>query len=199
MSFARLSIVLLFLIASTQTSPATRVYNFSIGWVTKNPDGRHERRVIGVNGDWPPPTIEATVGDRIVVNVSNDLPNTPTSLHFHGLFQNHTAHMDGAIGATQCHISPGSSMTYNFTVEQPGTYWYHSHETSQYPDGLRGPLIVHDPNNPYHGFYDKELVLTLSDWYHDEMSTIVHDFLSVTNPTGAEPGKHLPKSRYRKF
>lgn len=35
----------------------------------------------------------------------------------------------------------------------------------QYPDGLRGPLIVHDPNDPYAGKYDEEIVLTVSDWY----------------------------------
>ena len=35
----------------------------------------------------------------------------------------------------------------------------------QYPDGLRGPLIVHDPNDPYAGKYDEEIILTVSDWY----------------------------------
>ena len=37
----------------------------------------------------------------------------------------------------------------------------------QYPDGLRGPLIVHDPNDPYVGTYDEEVILTVSDWYVD--------------------------------
>ncbi len=35
----------------------------------------------------------------------------------------------------------------------------------QYPDGLRGPLIVHDPNDPYAGKYDEEVILTVSDWW----------------------------------
>ena len=61
----------------------------------------------------------------------------------------------------------------------------------QYPDGFRGPLIVHDPENPYADLYDEELVLTLSDWYHDQMPGLIAGFLSVTNPTGAEPGKTL--------
>ena len=34
----------------------------------------------------------------------------------------------------------------------------------QYPDGLRGPLIVYDPADPYKGKYDEEVVLTVSDW-----------------------------------
>lgn len=52
---------------------------------------------------------------------------------------------------------------------------------------LRAPLIVHDPSSPYVGKYDEEIVMTLSDWYHDEMPGLIQQFISVTNPTGAEP------------
>lgn len=76
-------------------------------------------------------------------------------------------------------------------IDQPGTYWYHSHEPAQYPDGLRGALIVHDPDSPYKGQYDEEIVLTLSDWYHDLTPKLLTSFMSVTNPTGAEP---IPKN-----
>ena len=72
-------------------------------------------------------------------------------------------------------------------MDQPGTYWYHSHASGQYPDGLRGPLIVQDPKSPYRGQYDEELILTLSDWYHDQMPGLLSKFISVTNPSGAEP------------
>ncbi|RVX74447.1 hypothetical protein B0A52_01573 [Exophiala mesophila] len=168
-------------------SPTARSYDFDITWTVQNPDGLQPRRVISVNGQWPPPTIEATVGDRIVVNAHNGLGDRSTSLHFHGLYQNGTTHMDGAVGVSQCAIPPGSSMVYNFTIEQPGTYWYHSHEPGQYPDGLRAPLIVHDPQSPYKDRYTHELVLSVSDWYHQEVSEITKNFLSVTNPTGAEP------------
>jgi iron transport multicopper oxidase len=41
----------------------------------------------------------------------------------------------------------------------------HSHNMGQYPDGLRGPLIVRDPQDPYAGQYDKEYIMTISDWY----------------------------------
>lgn len=68
------------------------------------------------------------------------------------------------------------------------TYWYHSHQTAQYPDGLRGALIVQDPKNPYRHMYDEEIVLTLSDWYHAEMPQVMEQFWNVANPTGAEPG-----------
>lgn len=29
--------------------------------------------------------------------------------------------------------------------------------------------------------------MTLSDWYHDPMQTLIHQFLNKNNPTGAEP------------
>ena len=56
------------------------------------------------------------------------------------------------------------------------------------PDGLRGPLIVHDPDSPYAGQYDDELVLTFSDWYHDQMPGLINYYLSPEqNQDGAEP------------
>ncbi|CAF9936325.1 MAG: hypothetical protein ALECFALPRED_006767 [Alectoria fallacina] len=170
---------------------ATVTYDFNITWVTANPDGLLNRPVIGINGQWPLPYITATIGDRVVVNVLNQLGNETTSLHFHGIYQNGSTEMDGVTGVSQCPIQPGGSFTYNFTIDQPGTYWYHSHETAQYPDGLRGPLIVNDPNSPYKGQYDEEMVLTVSDWYHDQVPKLMKSFISVTNPTGAEP---VPKS-----
>ena len=35
-----------------------------------------------------------------------------------------------------------------------GTYWYHSHISTQYCDGLRGAFIVYDPNDPNADLYD---------------------------------------------
>ncbi|PHH79355.1 hypothetical protein CDD80_5023 [Ophiocordyceps camponoti-rufipedis] len=166
-------------------------HNFDITWVRRNPDGAHERPVIGINDQWPIPPIHANVGDRVVIRVRNLLGNQTTSLHFHGLFMRGTPHMDGPDAVSQCPIPPGSEFTYDFIVDQPGTYWYHSHTHAQYPDGLRGPLIVHDADFPYRKEIDEELVLTLSDWYHDEMQTLIPRFLSKNNPTGAEP---VPKS-----
>lgn len=91
-------------------------YDFNITWVRANPDGQFERATIGINNAWPLPIIEADVGDTVIVNVENGLGNATTSLHFHGLFQNGTTEMDGAIGVTQCGIVPGSTFKYNFTV-----------------------------------------------------------------------------------
>lgn len=66
---------------------ATVTYDFDIAWLTANPDGAFDRPAIGINGQWPIPQINVTVGDRLVVNVQNSLGNQTTSLHFHGLYQ----------------------------------------------------------------------------------------------------------------
>lgn len=50
---------------------------------------------------------------------------------------------------------------------------------------------MHDPDSPYKDSYDEEVVLYLSDWYHTEMPELIKNFMSVTNPTGAEP---VPKT-----
>ncbi|EME47220.1 hypothetical protein DOTSEDRAFT_69238 [Dothistroma septosporum NZE10] len=173
-------------LASVATA-ATVTHDFNITWVNRNPDGQMNRPVIGINGQWPIPVLNFTKGDNVVIKMNNQLGNQSTSLHFHGLFQNGTTEMDGPVGVTQCDVPTGSTLTYNFTVDQPGTYWYHSHSRGQYPDGLRGQFVVYDPNSPYSNMYDKELAITLSDWYHDEMPGLLEEFISVTNPTGAEP------------
>ena len=35
-----------------------------------------------------------------------------------------------------------------------GTFWYHSHIMTQYCDGLRGVLVVYDPQDPHAHLYD---------------------------------------------
>ena len=35
-----------------------------------------------------------------------------------------------------------------------GTFWYHSHLSTQYCDGLRGAFVVYDPEDPHKLLYD---------------------------------------------
>ncbi|KAF9888558.1 ferroxidase fet3 [Aspergillus nanangensis] len=178
----RLTAVLLFV---QYCQAKTVSYDFNVTWVNANPDGLHERKVVGINGQWPLPVIEVDKGDRLVVNMYNGLGDTDTSIHWHGMFQNGTNNMDGPSMVTQCPVTPGSSITYNFTVPQNGTYWYHCHTDACYPDGYRQALIVHDNQSYFKDMYDEELTITMSDWYHELIEDI--PFIRVENPTGAEP------------
>lgn len=178
------------LISVGLANAATHTYNWTTGWVNANPDGVFERPVISCNGEFPWPDIRVEKGDRVLVYLTNGFNDTSTSLHFHGLFQNGTNQMDGVPGLTQCPIPPGQTFLYNFTVDHnSGAYWYHSHTEAQYEDGMRGAFIIDDGENnknyPYE--YDEEVVLSLSEWYHDSVATLLPQFLSLFNPTGAEP------------
>ena len=110
--------------------------------------------------------------------------------HWHGFFQKGTAWADGPAFVTQCPITSGNSFRYDFDVpDQAGTFWYHSHLSTQYCDGLRGAFVVYDPDDPHKYLYDiddgehrnsgtkcsvpdisrcsfESTVITLADWYH---------------------------------
>ncbi len=114
------------------------------------------------NRQVPGPRIRATEGDRVRIVVTNRLPE-PTSVHWHGLILPNA--MDGAAGVTQKPIAPGQSFTYEFTLEQAGTFFYHSHQQAdrQQSLGLYGAFII-DPKLPPPASYDKEMVIQLQEW-----------------------------------
>jgi hypothetical protein len=61
---------------------------------------------------------------------------------------------DANFQVTQCPIPSGSSFLYDMLADEAGTFWYHSHLSIQYCDGLRGVLVVYDPADPHLGLYD---------------------------------------------
>ena len=91
-------------------------YTWNIGWVERNPDTLQTRPVIGINGQWPLPTLNVDIGETVTIQLVNQLGNQTTSLHFHGIFQNGTNEMDGPVGLVQCPIGPGETFTQTFTV-----------------------------------------------------------------------------------
>ncbi|KAH3672340.1 hypothetical protein WICMUC_004312 [Wickerhamomyces mucosus] len=161
-------------------STLTHELKWDITKLLANPDGQQERYVIGINNKWPLPLLTINKGDRMIIHVSNQLSD-PTSIHFHGIFQNGSSFMDGASMISQCPIQPSKNFTYDFVVDQAGTFWYHSHSAAQYGDGLRGILVVEDPDDKE--FYDENLVISLSDWYHKDTTELVETMIE----TGHEP------------
>lgn len=122
-------------------TPTIRNYVFNVSRELGAPDG-YEKSMILVNGQSPGPLIEANIGDTIRVVVNNQMSAESTTIHWHGIDQRNTTWMDGVAGVSQCGIPPGESFTYEFELSgQRGTFWYHSHLTIQYVDGLYGPLV----------------------------------------------------------
>ena len=111
-------------------------------------------------GDTAPgPLLRADAGDVLRVEVDNQLP-VATSVHWHGIALRND--MDGVPGITQDPITAGGALRYEFTVPDPGTYFYHPHSGVQLDRGLYGVLVVDDPDEP--GRYDAEWIVVLDDW-----------------------------------
>lgn len=146
--------------------PTVREYEFDISHGLAAPDGFWKPMILA-NGQSPGPLIEANVGDTVRVRVNNLMPNTSTSIHFHGINQGNSTWMDGVAGVSQCGISGGGGMwTYEFVVEkQRGTYWWHAHTAVQFTDGLFGPIVIHDPDEMVPQT-DSEQILFLGENYH---------------------------------
>jgi manganese oxidase len=128
----------------------------------------------------PGPTIRARQGDSLVINFHNFAPMSHT-IHWHGI---HVPWQHDGVPYVSHHPigeenwgGDGSTLiTYEFTVDRPGTYWYHCHvDTAHHVDmGMYGALIVEpaDPGHdrvkePYAGKSlapDREYTLMLDEW-----------------------------------
>ncbi|KAG8797649.1 laccase, multicopper oxidase, benzenediol:oxygen oxidorectuctase, partial [Serendipita sp. 399] len=188
----------IFLVSLSLSSQAVdRNYVFNVANADLAPDG-FTRSTVVVNNQFPGPLITANKGDTINVLVNNNLTSTSmrrsTTIHWHGLFQHRNAHHDGPAFVTQCPISPDHSYTYAIPPSnQTGTYWYHSHLSSQYLDGLRGPIVI-NPEDPHRGLYDvddESTVIVLADWFHAASHELLAAYTSPMNTAGNE---QLPQS-----
>ncbi|KAJ7610637.1 yellow laccase [Mycena polygramma] len=148
----------------------------SLTIVNKNlaPDGFNRSTVLA-GGTFPGPLIKSNKGDTFSINVIDKLTDDTmlksTSIHWHGIFQEKTNWADGVAFVTQCPIVPDNSFLYEFPVP---------HLSTQYCDGLRGPLVIYDPNDPFKNLYEST-VLTLADWYH--YPALQHPPIPIFNST----------------
>lgn len=112
----------------------------------------------GYNGSTPGPLIEAVVGDRVRIYVTNKLPE-PTTVHWHGVLLPNG--MDGVGGLTQDFIGPGKTFKYEFTFTKPGTFMYHPHfdEMTQIALGMVGMIVVHPKAPPARRVRDFSLMI----------------------------------------
>ncbi|KAJ7117198.1 yellow laccase [Mycena crocata] len=143
------------------------------------PDG-FQRGAVLANGLVPGPTIVGNKGDTFNLNVIDELTDNTmlrsTSIHWHGFFQKNNSWADGPSFVNQCPIAANHSFLYTFPTDgQAGTFWYHSHLSTQYCDGLRGAMVVYDPQDPHLSLYDVDddsTVITIADWYHAPAATL---------------------------
>ena len=144
------------------------VFNLSIEKIAVNITGNPSIAKT-VNGMLSGPTLRWKEGDTVTINVTNNL-NEDTSIHWHGIIL--PASMDGVPGFSNFNgIKPGETFTYKFPILQSGTYWYHSHSGFQEQEGVFGAIIIEPKiKDPYE--YDREYVISLSDWSDEKPSSV---------------------------
>ncbi|KAA1420760.1 multicopper oxidase domain-containing protein [Mumia zhuanghuii] len=101
----------------------------------------------GFDGDFLGPTLRATRGEKVRVEVTNDVGETST-VHWHGM------HLPPAMdGGPHQAIAPGTTWKPHWTIDQPAaTLWYHPHphgETAAHVRrGLAGMFVLDDAGSP---------------------------------------------------
>ncbi len=155
---------------STQQGPAElrgKHFNLTIGEQPVNFTGMPSIATT-VNGSVPAPILRWREGDTVTLKVTNTLSES-SSIHWHGIILPNK--MDGVPGLTFDGIAPGETFTYQFKVNQSGTYWYHSHSGFQEQTGHYGAIVI-DPLQKEPVTYDRDYVVVLSDWSDENPNTI---------------------------
>ncbi|KAL0564989.1 Laccase-1 [Marasmius crinis-equi] len=168
-----------------------------------SPDGFNRSGIVAGEG-FPGQLIKLNKGDAVDIAVHNQLTDPTmrrsTSIHWHGFFQARSAWADGPSFVNQCPIAPGATFHYAFdTAGQTGSYWYHSHLSTQYCDGLRGAFVVYDPDDPLKHLYDvddESTIITLADWYHTVAPVAQDQFLETQRVPTPDSGLINGKGRY---
>jgi len=147
-----------------------------------------KRMATTINGSVPGPTLIWQEGETVTIRVTNRL-SVSTSIHWHGIllpFQ-----MDGVPGISYRGIAPGDTFTYQFQVQQAGTYWYHSHTGFQEMTGMYGSIVI-KPKAGERITTDQDMVVQLSDWTDENpMAVFSHlkqqsDYYNYNQPTARD-------------
>ncbi|QXT39479.1 multicopper oxidase family protein [Gymnodinialimonas ceratoperidinii] len=136
------------------------------------PETEPATRMLGLNGSTPGPTLRLREGERLSVRFDNQ-SGQGSALHWHGIRIDNA--MDGVPGLTQEIVADGETFDYDFTVPDPGTYWYHSHARSweQVERGIYGPLIVEEASPPA---VDRDITVVIDDWRLERTGALAEDF-----------------------
>lgn len=146
--------------------------------------------LIAINGATPGPEIRLRRGDFFYATVNNRW-KAPITVHWHGMVVPNL--MDGVPDVTQLALPPGRSQTYAYPVVQSGTYWYHSHEGLEEQQGLAGPLIIEDPDEPH--VYDRDVVLFFEDRLTVDPREVLAALQGRDAPAAAVAATKAPEGR----
>lgn len=82
----RYCVIILSLLIGKALSWKVRHYDFDVEYMYRSPDCV-QHVVMGINGQFPSPTIRANAGDTVVVRLTNKLHTEGVVIHWHGIRQ----------------------------------------------------------------------------------------------------------------
>ena len=131
------------LLEPTEVANGVKVFDLTVDVIQWEIEKGKKVEAWAYNGQVPGPTMKLQSGDRVRFRVKNNLKES-TTVHWHGI--DVPNEMDGVPDVTQEQIKPGTTFTYEFTVEGPAVGMYHAHSNSQkqVPMGLSAGMIVAD-------------------------------------------------------
>ena len=142
----------------------------------------YNTNTMGYNGPFLGPTLFMNKGDSVTLNVKNNLPTAPTTVHWHG-FHIPAKHD----GSPYQMIAPSTTWSPSFKIRNnAATYWYHAHPHGkteiQVLKGLAGMIIIRDSaeasyNLPRHYKIDDFPLIVQSRIFDDffQIGTATHD------------------------
>ena len=142
------------------------------------------------NDQVPGPQIRVTEGDRVRIELKNELSQS-TAIHFHGVEVPND--QDGVPFITQPVVKPGTSYTYEFVapIGNSGSHMYHSHHNAatQVGLGLLGAFIVAPRRPRAIEKVDHDYLIVLNDGAHGY--TLNGKGFPATEPLTAKLGEKI--------
>ncbi|KIJ45892.1 multicopper oxidase [Sphaerobolus stellatus SS14] len=164
-------VTLLSFVSAACTNAATVNYNWTIAAHNIALDG-FTRSAALINNVYPGLLLKANKGVSVNIHVDNQL-NDPSMRKSTSIVRetNISFRNDGPSFVTQCPIAQSdiTVILLKIFLVPSGKYQYHSHLSTQYVDGIHGPLVIYDPLDPHRlscGVNNDNTVITLTDWYH---------------------------------
>ncbi|MBO9453432.1 multicopper oxidase domain-containing protein [Tropicibacter sp. R16_0] len=152
------------------TSALADVYDITVDRIRIDA-GTFKKKGIGYNGSQTPKVLRFKEGEEVTIRVKNNLRQS-TSIHWHGLILPYD--QDGVPGISFAGIKPGETFTYQFPIEQAGTYWFHSHSGFQEPDGAYGAIVI-EPKGGEKIRADRDYVVQLTDTHPHQGQRIMRN------------------------
>lgn len=148
-------------------------YDLNITYKTLNITGKNVK-AMAINDSIPGPTLRFREGDVARIRFKNSM-DVATSVHWHGILLPYR--QDGVPYVTNPPIEPGETKSFEFTIRQAGTYWFHSHTGLQEQRGVYGSIVI-TPKEGERVFSDRDKVIVLSDWTDENPDEILRTLKS---------------------